>query len=255
MENEQSLNLLFWISTSVMLFLAIAFLLITLLYHKKTSIIKQKESENLLKATLETEKKERERIASDFHDSVSGDLSAIKNYINILDQKEKNGYNKTILQEIKNSLGVMLTNVRHINYNLMPPLLDSMGLIPTLKDYFERTKKLNNIDVSTQFKIDSTNINKSDAYQLFRILQELTANILKHNNATQISIFMYKESSNIYIEISDNGFYFNFFENLKDSKGLGLKNILSRLNHIGAGLEQTESEKKNTLVIKIKEKL
>ena len=81
MENEESLSLLFWISTSVMLFLAIAILLITLIYHKKTGNIKQRESEILLKATLEAEKKERKRIASDFYDSISGDLSAIRNYI------------------------------------------------------------------------------------------------------------------------------------------------------------------------------
>jgi hypothetical protein len=59
MENEQSLNILFWVSTSVMLLLALAFLFITLLYHKKTSNLKQKEAENLLKATLEAEKNER----------------------------------------------------------------------------------------------------------------------------------------------------------------------------------------------------
>jgi len=252
MENEESLSLLFWVSTSVMLFLAIAFLLITLLYHRKASIIKQKESENLLKATLDTEKQERERIASDFHDSVSGDLSAIKNYINILDQKEEDAYKKTILHEVKDSLGIMLTNVRHINYNLMPPLLDTMGLIPTLKDYFERTKKLNDIEIHTAFKVDKLNINKSDAYQLYRILQELTANILKHNKASQISISIHKKLSSINIEISDDGFVFDFFESLKGSKGLGLKNILSRLNHINGDLEQPKTDKGNTLIIKLK---
>ena len=255
MENEESLSLLFWISTSVMLFLAITILLITLIYHKKTGNIKQRESEILLKATLEAEKKERKRIASDFHDSISGDLSAIRNYINILDQKEGNAYNKTIIYEIKNSLGIMLTNVKHINYNLMPPLLDSMGLIATLNDYFDRTQKLNKIEISTQFKINNLNIDTSDAYQLFRILQEITSNILNHNNATQISISIYKVDNDIFIEIIDNGFYFNFFDNLKLSTGLGLKNILSRLNHIGAILKQPVSDKGNKLIIKIKEKL
>jgi len=253
MENEESLKLLFWISTSVMLFLAIAFLFITLVYHKKTSSIKQKESENLLKATLETEKKERKRIASDFHDSVSGDLSAIRNYVNILDQKEENKYNKSILHEVKHSLDTMISNVRHINYNLMPPLLESMGLIPTLEDYFERTRQLNEIEISTTFKVDHTNLSTSQAYQIFRVLQELTSNILKHNSATEIDISIVKQSSEILIEISDNGTAFNFYQSLKTSSGMGLRNVLSRLNHINAVLKQPLTGKGNKLSIKIKE--
>ena len=255
MENEESLRLIFWISTSVMLFLAIAILFITLVYHKKTSSIKQKESENLLKATLETEKKERKRIASDFHDSVSSDLSAIRNYVNILDQKEEDSYNKSILVEVKNSLDTMLINVRHINYNLMPPLLESLGLIPTLEDYFERTKHLNEIEIRTRFGLQNSNISTSEAYHIFRILQELTANILKHNNATEIDISILRKSKEIIIEISDNGFYFNFFENLETSSGLGLRNILSRLNHINAVLKQPITNKGNKLSIKIEELL
>lgn len=253
MENEESLKLLFWISTSVMLFLAIAFLFITLVYHKKTSSIKQEESKNLLKATLETEKKERKRIASDFHDSVSGDLSAIRNYINILDQKEENKYNKSILHEIKHSLEIMLTNVRHINYNLMPPLLESMGLIPTLEDFFERTRQLNQIEISTKFGVDHPNLTTSEAYQIYRVLQELTSNILKHNSATKINISMVKQSSEMLIEISDNGNNFNFYQSLKTSSGMGLRNILSRLNHINAVLNQPQTDKGNKLSIKIKE--
>jgi signal transduction histidine kinase len=254
MENEQSLSLLFWVSTSVMLLLAIGFLFITFIYHKKTSSIKQKESENLLRATLETEKNERHRIASDFHDSVSGDLSAIRNFINILYQKESNNQDKPVLNEIKHSLDIMMTNVKHINYNLMPPLLDSLGFLPALKDFADRTQRLNNIKISTQFRISKLNITTSTAYQLFRILQEITSNALKHNEVSQISFEVCRRSDDVIIEITDDGHAFNFFKNLKQSRGLGLKNILSRINNINAVLEQVEATNGNKLIIKIDEK-
>jgi len=253
METEQSLNILFWISTSVMLFLALAFLFITLLYHKKTSNIKQKEAENLLKATLEAEKNERQRIASDFHDSVSGDLSALRNFINILYQKEEENQDKAILDEIKHSLDIMMTNVKHINYNLMPPLLESMGLIPTLKDYIQRLENLNNIEISKDISLNKIDINNSDAYQLFRVIQELISNILNHNNASKIEISIFRESENVILCITDNGRKFNFFNNLKESKGLGLRNIISRLKNINADLKQVDIDNGNKLIVKIKE--
>lgn len=237
-----------------MLFLALAFLFITLVYHKKTSNLKQKEAENLLKATLETEKKERKRIASDFHDSVSGDLSAIRNYINILYQKEGKTQDKTILKEIKHSLDIMMTNVKHINYNLMPPLLDSAGLIPTLKDYAGRIQKLNNIEMSTKFRLKILNITTSDAYQLFRVIQEITSNALNHNKVNHINYEFYQKSNDIFIEISDDGYPFDFFNNLKTSNGLGLRNILSRINNINAVLKQAKTTKGNKLIIELKRK-
>lgn len=255
MENEQNLNILFWVSTSVMLFLTLAFLFITLLYHRRTSSLKQKEAENLLKATLEAEKKERKRIASNFHDSVSGDLSAIRNYINVIYQKEEKTQDKTILKEIKHSLDIMMTNVKHINYNLMPPLLDSAGLIPTLKDYADRVQKLNNKEISTKFRLKDLNITTSDAYQLFRVIQEITSNALNHNEVNHINYAVYQKSNDVYIEISDDGYPFDFFKKVKVSNGLGLRNILSRINNVNAILKQTKTTKGNNLIIKLKRKL
>jgi signal transduction histidine kinase len=253
MENEESLSLLFWISTAVMLLLAIGFLIITLIYHKKTSSIKQKESENLLKATLATEKKERKRIASDIHDSISNDLSAIRNYMSLLHQKEENTSRKQIFNEISTTLDTMQNNVRHINYSLMPPTLESIGLIPTLNEYIERQSLLNDTNISTDFKIDNPKFDSYVSYEIYRTLQEIISNILKHNKVQHIKISMFKNKGKITVHIKDDGFYFNFFESLKTSKGLGLKNIISRLHYIDAVLEQPKTKKGNELLIKLKD--
>jgi signal transduction histidine kinase len=64
---------------------------------------------------------------------------------------------------------------------------------------------------------------------------------------------MFKNKGKITVHIKDDGFYFNFFESLKTSKGLGLKNIISRLHYIDAVLEQPKTKKGNELLIKLKD--
>ena len=253
MENEDSLKLLFWVSTTGMLFLAVSFLYITLIYHKKIFKVKEKESEKLIKAILETEKKERKRISSDIHDSVSGDISAIGNYIAILHQNEKDPKNKDIIEDIKLAMTDLLNNVRYINFNLMPPSLENSGLVVTLSSYFERLEKFNNVTISTDYPQKDLPINSSDAYEIFRITQEIFSNMIKHGKATHFEFKIVMEDKNIKIQISDNGHVFDFYENLKSSTGMGLKNILSRINHIEANLEQVPVDKGNNIIIQLKD--
>lgn len=140
MENETGLRIFFWLGTFIMLSLTFSVLFITVMYQKKVHKMRQKESENLLQASLDSEKKERKRIASDLHDGVSGDINAIRNYIAILNKREQDPYNKSILEEVTEALNNTLNNIQEISYNLMPPLLGTSGLVPTLKDYFDRVK-------------------------------------------------------------------------------------------------------------------
>lgn len=254
MENENGLKLLFWISTTGMLFLAVAFLYITLIYHKKIFNVKEKESQKLIQAILETEKKERKRISSDIHDSVSGDISAIGNYIAILHQNEKDSKNKDVIDEIKLAMTDLLNNVRYINFNLMPPSLENSGLVATLNDYFDRLQKFNNISISSHYDQKDLPINSSEAYEIFRITQEIFSNTIKHGKAKHFDFKISEISNHIEIHISDDGHVFDFYKNLKSSTGMGLKNILSRVNHIKANLEQVPVEKGNKIIIQLKDK-
>ncbi len=252
MENEAGLKLIFWISTLAMLLLVLALFSFALIYRKNTYKQKQRESENLLKASLESEKRERKRIATDFHDGVSGDLNAIRNYITILDQQEESPFNKTILLEIKSALDNTLNNIQHISYNLMPPTLETLGLIPTLYGYFERVKTLNNVSITFRHDQKDISVSSSDAYELYRIIQELISNMFKHGNVSHIDFSIEKKGEIIEIKITDDGIPFDLYQSLRDTSGMGLKNIISRSKHIGASLIQVFVEKGNTIIIRLK---
>lgn len=252
MENETGLKIFFWIGTAIMVIMTLIVLFVTIMYQKRVHKIRQTESENLLRVSLESEKRERKRIASDFHDGISGDLNAIRNYITFLDQKEQDSSNKPVLGEIKSALGNMLTDVQAISYNLMPPLLDTMGIVPTLNDYFDRVRKWNNITVTSQYYQRDIPVSSSDAYELYRIIQELISNMLKHGNVSSVNCSIQEINDRIEILISDDGSPFDFYESLKDTSGMGLKNIISRTKHIGASLTQISADKGNIILIRLR---
>lgn len=254
MENETGLKIFFWIGTAIMVVMTLIVLFLTIMYQKKVHKIRQTESENLLRVSLESEKRERKRIASDFHDGISGDLNAIRNYITFLDQKEQDTSSKPVLEEIKSALGNMLTDVQDISYNLMPPLLDTMGLVPTLNDYFDRVGKWNNITITSQYYRRDIPISSSDAYELYRIIQELISNMLKHGKISGVNCSIQEIDDRIEIQIADDGIPFDYYESLKSTSGMGLKNILSRTKLINATLTQFPTDKGNIIQIHLKKK-
>ena len=249
MENETGLKLFFWIGTATMFFSMLVAILTVVLYRNKIHKIKQKESENLLKSSFESEKKERKRIALDFHDSVSGDLSAVRNYITILANKEKDSFNKSVFQEIETALGNVIENVQDISYNLMPPTLETLGLPSTLRTYFERVQKWNDVTINEEYQSECKKISPSDAYEIYRVVQELVTNMIKHGNSQMINFIVYEKEKTYIFELSDNGISYDFYRSVKESYGMGLKNITSRIKHINAKLKQLPVEVGNKIQI------
>lgn len=251
MENETGLKWFFWIGTVTMLFSVLGVILTVVLYRNRIHKINRKESENLLNSSLDSEKKERKRIASDFHDSVSGDLSAVQNYITILANKEKDSFNKSVFQEVETALGNIIENVQDISYNLMPPTIETLGLPSTLRTYFERVQKWNKVTISEQYQSEDILISSSDAYEIYRIIQEFVTNMIKHGNSDYINFTFYKKEKTYIFEISDNGASFDFHKSVKEPYGMGLKNITSRIKYINAKLIQLPVEEGNKIQIRL----
>lgn len=254
MEYESELKLFFWIGTAIMVGLTLMVLLLTIIYQKKVHKIKQEEAENLLRVSLESEKRERKRIASDLHDGVMGDLNAIRNYMAVLGNEEQRSAlpQNPLIREVETALGKMQENIQGISYNLMPPSLESSGLVPTLEDYFDRVNKWNELTITTKYRPNGIDVPSSIAYELYRIVQELMTNMLKYGKVKNIVFSMEREEDTLTIVIIDDGIPFDFYKSLKSTSGMGLKNIISRLKQIEANLEQILVKERNKLIISLK---
>lgn len=252
MESNTEIKLVFWIGTFLFLLIGLGLIAMALFYQNHFAKMKQKEAELLLKTALETEKNERERIAADLHDGVSGDLNAVRNFIAILNKKEASkedkGFYNTILESVENAL----ESTRNVSYKLMPPLLHSMGFISAIEDYLERLTKQTSINYSIVTQSDFSNLDTNHSYELYRIIQEITTNQMKYGHVSSCQITLSETSEDYRVTIEDDGIEFSFQNTFQNSKGSGLNNIQSRLKILGATLQQEPKTLGNTYIISLK---
>jgi len=193
----------------------------------------------LFQSTLRSQESERQRIAQDLHDDLAGDLSALKLMLNRIPKYLKN---EEMLGEITHSSKEMviqaIDKVQHIARDLMPPMLEKLGLGVSLN---ELTQRLNH---ATETKIQFTeeegpiSLTHETQLNLYRISQELIQNALKYAEADQIDVMMSKQPFTLAIE--DNGRGFDLEAEKRkpiQSGGIGLKSIETRLKMVGAQLE------------------
>jgi signal transduction histidine kinase len=255
MENSIEIRSIFWIGTFVMLCLALGLVFLVMFYMRHYAKMKQNEAELLLKTALESEKKERQRIAKDLHDSVQGDISAIRNYLALLSRTTTDLSIKPLIETIKTTLNQTAENTRLISYKLMPPLLETAGFCATVLDHFEKLSQSTGKLFSIKADLSELAIPVEQAYELFRVVQEFTQNMLKYGSISECKLFLYETEMGISIEIVDDGIPFDFKKSFAQSKGSGLLNIKSRLTSIDAQLIQREVVGGNHFVITLNKKI
>lgn len=251
MESPSEVKIIFWLGTLIMLLLALGLLSLVMYYQKLFLKSKQMESERLLKAILDSEKKERKRIAQDLHDGVQSDLRAISNYFLLFSRKIEDDNLQGLLKETRNALEDTIENTRLISYKLIPPLIETRGFEVAIKDYFERINKSSGKIFTIQDYEKNVIVNDSVGYELFRIIQEFTSNMLKYGSINECKLFFYKMNDDICIELVDDGLPFDFMSSYVLSNGSGLQNIQSRLKSIHATLEQRKVSSGNHFVINL----
>jgi signal transduction histidine kinase len=253
MESTSEIKTIFWIGSAMILIVILGFLFMATYYQRSVAKMKRKEAESLLKTALESEKNERTRIAKDLHDSVQGDLGAIRNFLAQYRKSKNDNYNLELLEHINDAIVQTMENTRLISHKLMPPMLETDGFIAAMRLYFQNLEKANHVVFKITDQSVECDINKNIAYELFRIVQEFTNNMLKYGKISKCNIQLHQNLNALSLAIIDDGQSFDFKKEYQNSKGAGLQNIQSRLNSIGAKLEQQTVAKGNHFTIHLKQ--
>lgn len=225
-----------------MLLLAIT-LIIFIVFHQRRVIIYQSkmqqmeaEQQNvLLKASIEMQEKERKRIAADLHDDAGPLLATARLYLseNMLNQ-EKAAQLQTIFTT-KEIIDDAIHLIRNISHSLMPPTLKDFGLESAVNDFFQKINGAGTLNADCCFNNYSIRLKPEKELIIFRVIQELINNILKHSNSTFIHLIEQNAKESITIRLHHDGTGLtqeDFIKMSKNSAGLGLKNIQSRLKVI-----------------------
>ncbi len=195
--------------------------------------IESNYQKDLLKYSYEAQEAERKRIASDLHDGIGSLLSATRIYVHQLNPKLSPSDYQEIKSETTNLIDNAIDQVRLISHNLFPPNLDHLGLLQATSDFCQRIQKINEIDIHFDSNV-VLDITKQEELAIYRIIQELVNNTLKHAQANTIKLGFNHSTSGFKLTYQDDGKGFNVKSNQLAAKGLGIKSIESRANSIKA---------------------
>lgn len=173
---------------------------------------------------ITTLEKERKRIVSDLHDELGPILSVVKFQVSSIETNHQEEIE--LINKASNNLDNILERIRGICNELMPQVLIRKGLMAALREFIAEITDQSPIQII--FRHSNVTFSSSAEIHVYRIIQELLNNALKHSRANEIIIDMYYSNSKIVMMLSDNGIGFDAEEISKNSEGLGLKNILSR---------------------------
>lgn len=212
---------------------------------QKQQILQLEQAAQLaaLNAMLEGEEKERSRIAGDLHDSLGGLLAAAKAHFNALPTSTENQELTTKTNRLLDDAAV---EVRRISHNMMPRALAVSGLNGALEDLVQNLEKqglactLETISLETPIEPGAT-------LMIYRMIQELTNNVVKHAEASQLLLQIIRSENQLTIILEDNGKGFDL-EQARRKKGLGLTSIESRVQFLQGNINWDSEPGAGTIV-------
>jgi signal transduction histidine kinase len=216
--------------TSIVLGMIIAFFIVSLIRHQRKN---QKLYKSKILAEITTLENERARIASDLHDELGPILSAVKFKINSLDIHSSG--DQLILDKSNKNIDEIISRMREISNDLLPNTLLRKGLITAMEESVEDLKKSNKLEIKFTYQ-QAVDIPKEKTVNIYRILQEIIHNTLKHAEATGLRIELKQEKQRLVILTEDNGRGFDYNQQSRENTGLGLRNLLSRTEVLGGNM-------------------
>lgn len=224
-QNPETLTL--WIIIIAVFLILLLFFIILLVRTSFKKMVRAKNKEakskieyqkSLLETSIKTQEKERKRVAEDIHDALIGKLTVLQMESQI---KDPNSNSVKLIDEC-------ISTARRISHDLSPPLLEYSSLTDLIEELVDPWKKVFQVTYISDIRNDDTHSNEMKIH-ITRIIQELFNNISKYAEAESITVHLRQSKSGLCILLRDDGVGFSMDQH---KKGLGLKNIESRVQYL-----------------------
>ena len=243
---KTSLTTILYLGTLGMAILCVGLIVFFILHQRRVRKFNQrihdmeKEQQRiLLNASIKMQEEERQRLAADLHDDAGPLLATVRLYLN---ENLVNHDKATQIQSIFQARQIVddtIQLIRNISHNLMPPTLKNFGLESAINDLFQKISGSGTINASCRFHEYKERLKEEKELIVFRMVQELINNILKHSNASFIHLTQNIHAEKFYLRIHHDGrgiVQADFDKLNKSNVGLGLKNITSRLRLLNGSI-------------------
>jgi signal transduction histidine kinase len=211
--------------------------------HKRVLHLERENS----KAQVEMLEKDRSRIATDLHDDLAPMLAAVKMRINSFDLSNENDQKQ--LAKTNQAIDDIAKQMRSISFDLMPSTLQEKGLKTAVKEFVNYISLNNELKIRLMTDEEKPELSEQKMIHVYRIIQEIIHNTIKHAQATELMITMKKEKAYFVVSTRDKGLGFDYPLKLKANKGLGLKSLQNRVHLLKAEWEIDSKPGKGTAII------
>jgi signal transduction histidine kinase len=207
---------------SSLLGVIIAFFITSIIRYHRRYVRMQRER---ITAEVRLLENERKRIAGDLHDSLGPLLSSVK--LKISSVEVPDAEDRKVIQQSAKHIDEIITSMRQISYDLLPIALERKGLIEAVRDFVTHLGREDQLEVSV-YTMNPVGPHPEQDIHLYRILQEIIHNTLKHANASRLDIGFRQEANELLLLVQDNGQGFSVEKAREHSRGLGLKSLETR---------------------------
>lgn len=253
-ERAKTLSLqfkIFTISIILLFVILLAGFLFLIQRNKNRHLLQQtliEEQEKSIQAVIQAQEDERQRIAKELHDGIVQELTSIKIALGAL-RNQVHPENQEKVEKIVSQLDKSTRETREISHQMMPLALRELGLIPALEDVFERSFKPLSIEYEFEFVGMEVRLNEKQEISLFRIIQELINNCIKHSGANKVNINLQQTDKHILLIFEDNG---KGFHESNANNGIGMQNLNSRVKIVNGFIRfESDVDKGLTVILKI----
>jgi signal transduction histidine kinase len=198
--------------------------------------IRQEHKISLLSAMLEGQEKERTRLARDLHDGLGGLLSGIKLELSTVTPSQTTVHRQSLIQNTLQRLDGAMDELRRIARSMMPEILIKYGLGEATIEYCRGLKKTGTDNIICQVFNFQADMEHTRQVVLYRIMQELVNNAVKHAEASQILVLLQQTDHTLFLTVEDDGKGFDTTAGNK-LKGAGLANIEARVEFLGGKID------------------
>lgn len=198
---------------------------------------------------MKGEEKERTRLARDLHDGLGGMLSGIKYSLNAMKGNlVMTPENHQAFERSMDMLDSSIREMRRVAHNMMPEALVKFGLDTALKDFCNDINQSGTLHINYQsIGLENIEVEQTTSITIYRIVQELVNNTMKHAAAKSAIVQVSKTDNAISITVEDDGKGFNTLV-LEGTKGIGWSNIQSRVEYLKGKLDVQSAPGKGTSV-------
>lgn len=168
---------------------------------------------------------ERRRIANDLHDSLGPLLSAVKLNISSVDVEQQE--DRQLLDKTAGYLDEIIGSMRRISHDLLPSTLERKGLLEAIREFINQVNIKQSVNIQL-YIVKETQVPKEKEIHIFRMLQEIVHNTIKHSQARNLQIGFSEEGGYLLCLTKDDGLGFDREKVMSGSQGLGLRSLESR---------------------------